>query len=81
MLDAHEKFKELDKAYKDFTKEIQKLNKEKESVEKQRIEALRKQAQLHLDDKDLQEQIITNIKAKVSFLLVLRYEGPSYGMC
>ncbi|KAL1827786.1 hypothetical protein DCAR_0206984 [Daucus carota subsp. sativus] len=64
VLDAHEKFKELDKAYKDFTKEIQKLNKEKESVEKQRIEALRKQAQLHLDDKDLQEQIITNIKAK-----------------
>lgn len=65
VLDAHEKSKELDKTFKDFTKEIQSLNKEKESVEKQRTEAIKKHAQLELDDKDLQEKIFANIKAKV----------------
>lgn len=64
VLDAHERSKELDKAFKDFTKEIQSLNKEKESVEKQRTEAIKMHAQLELDDKDLQEKIFTNIKAK-----------------
>ncbi|KAK1394510.1 Serine/threonine-protein kinase TOUSLED [Heracleum sosnowskyi] len=64
VLDAHERSKELDKTFKDFTKEIQSLNKEKESVEKQRTEAIKMHAQLELDDKDLQEKIFTNIKAK-----------------
>ncbi|KAK3036176.1 hypothetical protein RJ639_029913 [Escallonia herrerae] len=64
VLDAHEKLKELDKSSKDLTKEIQSLNREKETIEKQRTEAIKKHAQLELDDKDLQEKIFGNIKAK-----------------
>lgn len=65
MLDAHEKSKELDKLTKDLTKEIQSLSKEKETIEKQRTEAIKTRTQLELDDKDLQEKIFGNIKAKV----------------
>ncbi|KAK2969893.1 hypothetical protein RJ640_015461 [Escallonia rubra] len=64
VLDAHEKLKELDKSSKDLTKEVQSLNREKETIEKQRTEAIKKHAQLELDDKDLQEKIFGNIKAK-----------------
>ncbi|CAK9175462.1 unnamed protein product [Ilex paraguariensis] len=64
VLDAHEKSKELDKLFKDLTKEAQILNREKEAIEKQRTEAIKKHAQLELDDKDLQEKILGNIKAK-----------------
>ncbi|KAK2982874.1 hypothetical protein RJ640_009716 [Escallonia rubra] len=64
VLDAHEKLKELDKSSKDLTKEVQSLNREKETTEKQRTEAIKKHAQLELDDKDLQEKIFGNIKAK-----------------
>ncbi|CAN4100724.1 unnamed protein product [Withania somnifera] len=52
VLEAHEKSKELEKF------------KEKEAVEKQRTEAIRKRAKLDLDYKDLQEKMSTNIKAK-----------------
>ncbi|KAL3530194.1 hypothetical protein ACH5RR_009516 [Cinchona calisaya] len=64
VLDAHEKSKELDRQYKDLTKEIQILSKEKEAIEKQRTEAIQKRAKLELDDKDLQERISANIKTK-----------------
>ncbi|XP_027158386.1 structural maintenance of chromosomes protein 3 [Coffea eugenioides] len=62
--DAHEKAKELDRLYKDLTKEVQILSKEKEAIDKQRTEAIQKRAKLELDDNDLQERISTNIKAK-----------------
>lgn len=68
VLDSHEEAKGLDKTYKDLTKEVQSLNREKESVEKQRTEAIKKHAQLELDDKDLQEKIFGNIKAKVNIV-------------
>lgn len=64
VLDSHEEAKGLDKTYKDLTKEVQSLNREKESVEKQRTEAIKKHTQIELDDKDLQEKIFGNIKAK-----------------
>ncbi|KAM7522838.1 hypothetical protein LguiA_012740 [Lonicera macranthoides] len=64
VLDAHEKSKELDKLTKDLTKEIQSLSREKETIEKQRTEAIKMRTQLELDDKDLQEKIFGNIKAK-----------------
>lgn len=64
VLQAHEKSKELDKSFKDLTKEVQILNKEKEGIEKQRTEAIKKRAKLELDDKDLQEKISANVKAK-----------------
>ncbi|PSR95439.1 Structural maintenance of chromosomes protein like [Actinidia chinensis var. chinensis] len=64
VLDAHEKSKELDKTFKDLTKEVQILGKEKEAIENQRREAIKKHAQLELDNKDLQEKISGDIKAK-----------------
>lgn len=64
VLDAHEKSKELDKTFKDLTKEVQSLSKEKEVIEKQRTEAIKKHAQVELDDRDLQEKISGNIRAK-----------------
>lgn len=88
VLDAHEKSKELDKAYKDLTKEVQILSKEKEAIEKQRTEAIKKRAKLELDDKDLQEKISTNIKAKVIFEyirlfidLTLLFSGTCISFC
>ena len=63
--DAQEKAEELDRLYKDLTKEVQILSKEKEAMDKQRTEAIQKRAKLELDDNDLQERISTNIKAKV----------------
>ena len=65
VLDAHEKYKELDNTFKDLTKEVQILGKEKESIENQRREAIKKHAQLELDNKDLQEKISGDIRAKV----------------
>ncbi|XP_047317733.1 structural maintenance of chromosomes protein 3 isoform X2 [Impatiens glandulifera] len=64
VLDAHEKSKELDKKIKDLMKEVQTLNKEKEDMEKQRTKAIKKHAQLELDDKDFQERISGNLRAK-----------------
>ncbi|XP_057473114.1 structural maintenance of chromosomes protein 3-like [Actinidia eriantha] len=64
VLDAHEKSKELDKTFKDLTKEVQILGKEKEAIENQRREAIKKHAQLELDNKDLQEKISGDIRAK-----------------
>ncbi|XP_059659711.1 structural maintenance of chromosomes protein 3 [Cornus florida] len=65
VLDAHEKSKELDKTFKDVTREVQSLNKEKEAIEKRKTEAIKKRTQLELDDKDLQEKISGNNRAKV----------------
>lgn len=62
---AHERSKVLDKSLKDLTKEAQILSREKEAIEKQRTEAIKKRAKLELDDRDLQEKIHGNIKAKV----------------
>ncbi|KAL0437108.1 UNVERIFIED_CONTAM: Structural maintenance of chromosomes protein 3 [Sesamum radiatum] len=64
VLDAHEKCKELDKLLKDLTKEAQILSREKEAIEKQRTEAIKKRAKLELDDKDFHDKIKANIKAK-----------------
>lgn len=67
VLDAHEKSKELDKTFKDLTKEVQMLGKEKEAIENQRKAAIKKHAQLELDDKDLKERISGDMRAKVFF--------------
>ena len=69
VLDAHEKCKELDKLLKDLTKEAQILSREKEAVEKQKIEAIKKRAKLELDNKDFDDKIRGNIRAKVHWPL------------
>lgn len=74
--DSHEKSKEFDKTYKEVTKEVQSLNREKESVEKQRTEAIKKHAQLELDYKDLQEKMSGNIKAKVNLCRISMLSLP-----
>ncbi|KAL7127032.1 hypothetical protein ABFS83_14G226900 [Erythranthe nasuta] len=62
--DARAKCKELDKSLKDVTKEAQILSREKEAIEKQKTEAIKKRAKLELDSKDLHEKIKGNKKAK-----------------
>lgn len=67
VLDAHERSKDLEKTFKELTRELQVLNKEKEAVEKRRTEAMKKCTQLELDNKDLEERISLNKRAKVSY--------------
>ncbi|XP_057782124.1 structural maintenance of chromosomes protein 3-like [Salvia miltiorrhiza] len=69
--DAHEKCKELDKLLKDLTKEAQILSREKEAVEKQKKEAIKKRAKLELDNKDLDDKIRGNIRAKEDAVIQL----------
>ncbi|WVZ19887.1 hypothetical protein V8G54_007209 [Vigna mungo] len=64
VLDAHEKSKDLENTLKDVSKELQNFNKEKEAIEKRRTVALKKNTELELDVKDLQEKISGNIRAK-----------------
>ncbi|XP_047983686.1 structural maintenance of chromosomes protein 3-like [Salvia hispanica] len=71
VLDAHEKCKELDKLLKDLTKEAQILSREKEAVEKQKIEAIKKRAKLELDNKDFDDKIRGNIRAKEDAVIQL----------
>lgn len=74
VLEALDRSKELDETLKDIAKEVQGLNKEKEVAEKQRIEAMKKQTELELDVKDLQEKIYRNIKSKVHSWSFQMYE-------
>lgn len=67
--DAHENCKVLDKSLKDLTKETQILSREKEAVEKQKTEAIKKRAKLELDNKDLDDKIRGNVRAKVHWQL------------
>ncbi|XP_057782126.1 structural maintenance of chromosomes protein 3-like [Salvia miltiorrhiza] len=69
--DAHEKCKELDKLLKDLTKEAQILSREKEAIEKQKKEAIKKRAKLELDNKDLDDKIRGNIRAKEDAVIQL----------
>ncbi|XP_058189390.1 structural maintenance of chromosomes protein 3 [Rhododendron vialii] len=64
VLDAHEKSKELDKTFKDLTKEVQILGKEKEAIHNQREEAIKKYTKLELDYEDLKESISGDKRAK-----------------
>ncbi|GAU34072.1 hypothetical protein TSUD_255680, partial [Trifolium subterraneum] len=64
VLDAQEKSKDLENNLKDITMEHQNFIKEKEVIEKRRTKALKKQTELELDVKDLQEKISGNIGAK-----------------
>lgn len=73
VLAAHERSKEFEKLSKDLTKEIQILSREKEAIEKQRTEAIKKHAKLELDEKDLREKITANSKAKV-FCAIISYK-------
>ena len=73
VLDSHERFKDLDTMSKDVMKELQSLNKEKEALEIQQAEAIKKQATLELDAKDLEERMSGNMQAKV----LLSYRIPS----
>lgn len=68
---AHEKCKELDKLLKDLAKEVQILNREKEAIEKQKTEAIKKRAKLELDNKDLDDKIRGNIRAKEDAVIQL----------
>ncbi|KAK9022109.1 hypothetical protein V6N11_002401 [Hibiscus sabdariffa] len=56
--------KDLDKMSKDLTKELQGLNKDKEALEIQQAEAIKKQTALELDVKDLEERMSGNMQAK-----------------
>lgn len=67
VLDAHEKSKDLDKTMKDLAKEVNALSKEKEAAEIRRTEAIKKQTELELDAKDLEEKMSGNTRAKVCF--------------
>lgn len=71
--DAHEKCKEYDKSLKDLAKEAQILSREKEAVEKQKTEAIKKRAKLELDNKDLDDKIRGNVRAKVHWQLASLY--------
>ncbi|KAL8029530.1 hypothetical protein ABFS82_14G227100 [Erythranthe guttata] len=62
--DAQANCKESDKLLKDLTKKAQILSREKEEIEKQRTEAIKKHAKLKLDDEDLRDKVEGNIKAK-----------------
>jgi structural maintenance of chromosome 3 (chondroitin sulfate proteoglycan 6) len=64
VLDAHEKSKDLDQNLKDKLKEVQSLNKEKDVVEKQQTEAIKKRTALELDLKDFEERIVANMQVK-----------------
>ncbi|KAK2432041.1 Structural maintenance of chromosomes (SMC) family protein [Trifolium repens] len=64
VVDAREKFKDLENNLKDITKEHQNFIKEKEVIEKHQTKALKKYTELELDVKDLQENISGNIRAK-----------------
>ncbi|KAH6774821.1 Structural maintenance of chromosomes family protein [Perilla frutescens var. frutescens] len=70
--EAHEKGKELDKLLKDLSKEVQILNREKETKEKQKTEAIKKRAKLELDNKDLDDKIRGNIRAKEDAVIQLK---------
>ncbi|XWS73782.1 hypothetical protein CRYUN_Cryun02cG0158800 [Craigia yunnanensis] len=64
VLDSHERFKDLDTMSKDVMKELQSLNKEKEALEIQQAEAIKKQAAFEVDIKDLEERMSGNMQAK-----------------
>ncbi|CAM8937744.1 unnamed protein product [Rhodiola kirilowii] len=64
VLATHQKLNELEKKIKELTKELQILNKEKEAVEKLRTEAMKKCTQMELDNKDVEERISLNKRAK-----------------
>ncbi|XP_039066141.1 structural maintenance of chromosomes protein 3-like [Hibiscus syriacus] len=72
VLDSHERLKELDKMSKDLTKELQGLNKDKEALEIQQAEAIKKQTALELDVKDLEERMSGNMQAKDDAIKQLR---------
>lgn len=64
-VDDEEEVKKLDKSYKDLTREVQGLSREKETIEKQRTEAIKKHTAVELDVTDLEEKIIGSRRAKV----------------
>lgn len=64
-VDEEEEIKKLDKLYKDFTREVQGLSREKEAIEKQRTEAIKKHTEIELDVTDLEERIVGSSRAKV----------------
>nr|GEW04758.1 structural maintenance of chromosomes protein 3 [Tanacetum cinerariifolium] len=63
-VDDEEEVKKLDKLYKDLTREVQGLSREKETIEKQRTGAIKKHTAVELDVKDLEEKIIGSSRAK-----------------
>ncbi|EPS67666.1 hypothetical protein M569_07108, partial [Genlisea aurea] len=77
-----ERSKELDKSFKDHSKEVQKLSKEKEEVDKSKKDAIKMRAKLELDDKELQEKIVLNLKAKEDAEVQLKLlEDEIQGSC
>ncbi|PWA77306.1 RecF/RecN/SMC [Artemisia annua] len=63
-VDDEEEVKKLDKLYKDLTREVQGLSREKETIEKQRTEAIKKHTAVELDVTDIEEKIIGSRRAK-----------------
>uniref|UniRef100_A0A2P2MIB8 Uncharacterized protein MANES_06G005500 n=1 Tax=Rhizophora mucronata TaxID=61149 RepID=A0A2P2MIB8_RHIMU len=64
VLDAHERSKELDDEIKHLTKQVQVKSKDREAAERQQVEAMKRQTELDLDLKDLEERISGNDQAK-----------------
>jgi len=55
----------LDEKLKELTKAVHGLSKEREAAEQRKTEAVKKQTELELDVKDLQEKISGIMRAKV----------------
>lgn len=68
VLDSHERLKDLEKMSRDLTKELQSSSKEKDALEIQQAEAIKKQTALELDVKDLEERMSGNMQARVLYL-------------
>lgn len=57
VLEAHERFKTLEKDLKNLSKESQVMVKEKDAAEKRKTEAMKRHAKVELDVRDLEEKI------------------------
>ena len=65
VLEAHERFKTLEKDLKNLSKESQVMVKEKDAAEKRKTEAMKKHAKVELDVRDFEEKINGEGRMKV----------------
>ncbi|KAF8109805.1 hypothetical protein N665_0091s0034 [Sinapis alba] len=61
---AQDEYRSLDESLTGLTKELQIMNKEKETVKARKTEAIKKKTKLELDENDFKERSAGNIKSK-----------------
>lgn len=64
-VEEEEELEKLDKSFKDLTREVQGLTRDKQTIEKQQTVAVKKHTEVDLDVKELEEKIVGSTKAKV----------------